>query len=131
MNFEAPIEIKKLSSTLIFAKWQDGFESTIQIKKLRDECPAADSREEREKMLDNPLYMPMIKPGRNDLKELEMVGNYAIKALWGDGYDSGIFTWELIREIFTNHKLAPIQIEELQKLKAKDVAIPQLNVRKN
>lgn len=131
MIFDEPIEIKKLSPTLIFAKWQDGFEATIQIKKLRDECPAADSREEREKMLDNPLYIPMIKPGRNDLKELSVVGNYAVQAVWGDGHDSGIYTWELIREIFTNNKLTPTQIEELQKAKPKDSSIPQLNVRKN
>lgn len=131
MNIEAPIEIKKLSPTLIFAKWADGFESTIKIKKLRDECPAADSREEREKMLDNPLYIPIMKPGRNDLQELSVVGNYAVKPVWGDGHDSGIYTWKIIRDVFTAHKLTATQIEELQKVKANNAAIPQLKLRNN
>lgn len=131
MSLVPPIEIKKIEESMIFAKWDDGFESTIRLKSLRDECPSADSREEREKMIDNPFFIPTIKKGRNELVSLETVGNYAIKAVWGDGHDTGIYSWDMFRQIFVNHKLTDIQIHEIMSAKPKDIGIPQLKVREN
>jgi len=33
---------------------------------------------------------------------IEPVGNYAIKLVFDDGHDSGIYTWELLREFCLN-----------------------------
>lgn len=129
MNQNAPIEITKPGKHLLYAKWEDGFEATIQLKKLRDECPSADSREEREKMAENPMMMPTFKPGRNELLELNPVGNYAVAAVWADGHSTGIYAWDLFREIFERHKLTKTQIEELDKVNAKNDSVPQLKIK--
>ena len=33
------------------------------------------------------------------IKEIESVGNYAIKILFDDGHDTGIFSWKYLHEI--------------------------------
>ena len=33
------------------------------------------------------------------IKAIEAVGNYAIKLVFDDGHDSGIYTWEYLREL--------------------------------
>jgi DUF971 family protein len=34
-----------------------------------------------------------------DLQDLEPVGRYAIKPVWRDGHDTGLFTYEYLREL--------------------------------
>lgn len=38
-------------------------------------------------------------PGRYDLKGVETVGGYALKFVWGDGHDTGLYTWEHLRDL--------------------------------
>lgn len=40
-----------------------------------------------------------LAPEAYDLKNVEVVGNYAIKPSWGDGHDQGIYTWEHLRSL--------------------------------
>ncbi|RZI69502.1 MAG: DUF971 domain-containing protein, partial [Variovorax sp.] len=34
-----------------------------------------------------------------ELRELEPVGNYAVKPVFSDGHDTGIFSWDLLYEL--------------------------------
>lgn len=34
-----------------------------------------------------------------DLRDLEPVGNYAVKPVFSDGHDTGIFSWDLLYEL--------------------------------
>lgn len=34
---------------------------------------------------------------------LEMAGNYALRIVFDDGHDTGIYTWEYLQELCTNH----------------------------
>lgn len=45
-------------------------------------------------------------PGMNELVSLNPIGNYGVQATWGDGHDTGIYTWEMIRTIFTENALS-------------------------
>lgn len=38
------------------------------------------------------------------ISNLEPVGNYALRILFDDGHDSGLFTWAYLRELGLTHK---------------------------
>jgi DUF971 family protein len=85
-------------------KWADGTETFYPIVYLRKMSPSADARQLREEMAKNPLTVlpsnfgsgggaPMTALGA------ELVGNYAIKITFSDGHDTGIYSWDYLREI--------------------------------
>ena len=43
----------------------------------------------------------VLQTGKRDvtLRNLELVGNYAVKPVFSDGHDSGIFTWDYLYEL--------------------------------
>ena len=46
----------------------------------------------------------VLQTGKRDvtLLDLEPVGNYAVKPVFSDGHDSGIFTWDYLHELGQN-----------------------------
>lgn len=46
-----------------------------------------------------------MQPGMNDLVSLTPVGNYGVQAAWGDGHNTGIYTWDMLRSLFEGKKL--------------------------
>ncbi len=38
------------------------------------------------------------------IKQLELMGHYAIKITFDDGHNTGIFTWEYLRALHDNHE---------------------------
>lgn len=83
-------------------QWEDGTESFYSIKYLRKMSPSAEQRELRAEMARNPLtVLPSAPPSSGDLKATgaEMVGNYALRIIFSDGHDTGIYSWDYLREI--------------------------------
>ena len=39
-----------------------------------------------------------------DILGIEPVGNYAIRIIFDDGHDSGLFAWDYLRELATNQE---------------------------
>jgi DUF971 family protein len=81
----------------LLIEWSDGFKGAVTWKALRDACPCAGCKEEREKP---PDPFRLLKP--NELVPLAptampRVGRYAYKIVWSDGHDTGIFTLENLR----------------------------------
>ncbi len=75
--------------------WPGGRQVTIPPFQLRDQCPCAACIEEGtgRKILD-PASIPQdIRP-----LSIEPVGNYAIRIHWSDGHDTGIYTWQTLRQ---------------------------------
>lgn len=50
-----------------------------------------------------------------NIKELEPVGNYAIKIVFTDGHDSGLYSWDLLYDYGKNQQ--QLWADYLQKLK--------------
>ena len=67
---------------------------------LRDACPCAGCSGEQVLM---HSYVPAPADhdarGRYELKGVETVGEYALKFVWGDGHDMGLYTWEHLRDL--------------------------------
>ena len=86
--------------------WSDGHRSEYSLGYLRDECPCAtctgahgtepQKTNHSAPKSDNPfqMYKPVLK-----MLDVEPVGNYAMRINWNDGHNSGIYSYDRLREI--------------------------------
>ena len=58
---------------------------------LRLACPCAACVEE---MTGRPLLDPASVPEDVTARQIDLVGSYAIRIVWSDGHDTGIYTYE-------------------------------------
>ena len=95
-----PVQIKKAEDNMLQIKWNDGVTTKISFTKLRDECPCVNCKGESV-MFENyiPIKAPFKPAGFYNIEKIEPVGNYAIQIEWEDKHNTGIYNWELLREI--------------------------------
>jgi len=84
--------------------WPDDRRSFFPVAHLRRLSPSAETKALRQEMERNPLaVLPASALGSSEepltIVDAEFVGNYAIKLVFSDGHDTGIFSWEYLREI--------------------------------
>ena len=94
-----PIDIQQIGGELAL-KWDDGTESFINLEKLRRDCPCAECKGEMDVM--GNLYKGPDKPLRPEsirLRGLSHVGGYALQPQWADGHNSGLFSFDYLRQI--------------------------------
>lgn len=104
---DAPAHLDLVKDRGLTIKWSDGSESFYPIKYLRRMSPSAEARQLRKQISENPLtVLPASSNNDKPLTALgaEMVGNYAIKIEFSDGHNTGIYTWEYLREIHQHHE---------------------------
>ena len=102
----AKVRVKKTEGTGVEIDWQDGHRSAWDFRFLRDACPCATCHEAREvagrapgKPAPKPKgLLPLYQAPPRPL-EVTPVGKYAIRFRWNDGHESGIYSWEYLREI--------------------------------
>lgn len=85
-------------------RWQDGHESVYTFDLLRRECPCALCNDQRNKRSAGGLNLmvlggPVIKAGEIQASEVKPIGRYAVNFVWSDGHDSGIYSYNFLREI--------------------------------
>jgi len=99
-----PIELNLDRKKHLWIRWADGLESVIPLAKLRAACPCAGCRADREERSRNPLAVVRAVANADDLVtavNAELQGNYALRILWKDGHDTGIYDFELLRRLGT------------------------------
>ena len=85
-------------------RWQDGHESVYGFDLLRKECPCALCNDQRGKQSASAglsltlLSGPILKTGEIQVTEVKPVGRYAINFVWSDGHDSGIYSYNFLRQ---------------------------------
>lgn len=72
--------------------WADGHEGVYPNDVLRGFCPCAKCQGHG----GNITFQP---GGSSELRDLETVGTYALKLVWGDGHDTGIYTFQYLRDL--------------------------------
>lgn len=100
MENQYPTQIKKTENNSLMIKWNDGKVTEIPLTKLRDECPCVNCKGESvlfESYI--PIKTPFQPAGYYELDKLESVGNYAISIKWKDGHDTGIYSWDILRNL--------------------------------
>ncbi len=94
----ADLKLKRAEQELRIT-WKDGRTSVYSAAKLRQNCPCATCRTEREKQ--SATALTILKRSPEDLKlvNAQLVGHYAIQLFWSDGHDTGIFDFRYLRSL--------------------------------
>jgi DUF971 family protein len=78
--------------------WGDGHHSALPLVLLRHKCPCASCRTRREAPADPFRVLSASEAvAVPELSDIEPVGRYAIKLVWADGHNTGIFSFEYLR----------------------------------
>lgn len=91
----------------LLIEWSDGTKRTYGVQELRDACPCATCREKRNAppqpaASGGLMSLPVLSAAEArplELQGMQPVGNYAYAVAFSDGHDTGIYTFELLREI--------------------------------
>lgn len=107
-----PIEIRRGDGRELTIVWSNGEQQHLTGERLRTQCPCAACREARG---DDSHAKPLTGGKKSLLRIVESskveeialdkvwpVGNYAIGIRFGDGHDSGIFTFEYLVSLAAN-----------------------------
>src|SRR5687767_2682696 len=79
--------------------WNDGNESYFPLEALRRSCPCAVCQGEPDGF--RPAVKPVIeyRPECFAMRHYTVVGHYGIQPVWGDGHQTGIFSFEYLRKL--------------------------------
>ena len=93
-----PTSVQKIGGELAVA-WNDGLESYVPIEALRRNCPCAAC--EGEPDVTGSIVTPekIFRTGSFDLVGWETIGGYAIKPKWGDGHNTGLYSYAFLRSL--------------------------------
>jgi DUF971 family protein len=72
----------------------DNYNAILSAELLRVESPSAEVQGHSSKEKKTPLNKQNIS-----ITQIERVGNYAIRIIFDDGHDTGIYSWSYLREI--------------------------------
>ena len=95
MKKPSKINYKKTSKTLVLTYPDQEFELTAEF--LRVHSPSAEVR-------GHGPQEAILQVEKKDvaITGIEPVGNYALKLIFDDGHDSGLYTWEYLRKLSEN-----------------------------
>lgn len=81
--------------------WSDGRVSSLTLADLRRLCPCATCNEQRANQANSLMVISGPVPSA-ELEAAEPVGGYAIRFRWADGHDSGIYSYQYLRQLAEN-----------------------------
>src|SRR4249920_196759 len=90
-----PIEIKlRTRSRVLEVAYEDGARVLLPFEYLRVYSPSAEVKGH------GPGQEVLVTGKQNvGLKAVEPVGQYAVKLVYDDGHDSGLYSWNYLREL--------------------------------
>lgn len=91
MKAPAPTGIKLLKeSRLLEVRYADGTQYSLPCEYLRVFSPSAEVR-------GHGLEEPVLVPGKSqvNIREILPVGRYAVRLVFDDGHDTGLYTWDV------------------------------------
>ncbi|MBE2203302.1 MAG: DUF971 domain-containing protein [Chthoniobacterales bacterium] len=93
-----PTSVQKIGGELAIA-WSDGSESFLPLESLRRKCPCAACEGEPDVtgFVEKPVKV--FGTGSFDLLSWQMVGGYAIQPHWGDGHNTGLYTYAFLKSL--------------------------------
>ncbi len=94
-----PVDVQLIGNDLA-VKWDDGTEGFIPLETLRRRCPCAGCQGERDVM--GRLHKGperALTEASFQVRRMATVGGYALQPFWADGHSSGLFSYELLREL--------------------------------
>ncbi|MDD9891532.1 MAG: DUF971 domain-containing protein [Gammaproteobacteria bacterium] len=92
------IRLHKKSATLELV-YADGITHALSAEFLRVHSPSAEVR-------GHGIGQEVLQSGKRHVKltNVQSVGNYAVKLVFDDGHDTGIYSWDYLRELGEDEK---------------------------
>lgn len=88
-----PVQVKAPhGASALEIAWTDGHRSTLPHELLRGYCPCAGCQ-------GHSGTLRFQEGGNQQIRSIEQVGNYALSFTWGDGHNSGIYTFRYLRAL--------------------------------
>ena len=97
-----PIELARADAGELMIRWSDGQRRLYRVAELRDQCPCATCREKRSMPPAAPTALAILSPAETRplaLVEMTPVGSYAYNLRFSDGHDTGIYTFDFLRQL--------------------------------
>lgn len=93
MSWPAELRVNPARDALSIV-FDDGARATLGAEKLRTESPSAEVQ-------GHGGNRPPPITGKQDVKldRIEPVGNYAVRIVFDDGHDSGLYSWDYLRKL--------------------------------
>lgn len=105
MSQPVPVELRAPEGArLMEIEWSDGLSASYRHLVLRGFCPCAHCQGHH-----GPVAF-VEGQGSPELRDIEEVGNYAVRLTWADGHATGIYTFRFLRELAP---LADVSDEDL------------------
>jgi DUF971 family protein len=96
-----PIEIRlRTRSRVLEVAYDDGARFLLPFEYLRVHSPSAEVK-------GHGPGQEVLVLGKQDvgIKAIEEVGQYAVKLVFDDGHDSGLYSWKYLRELGENQQV--------------------------
>jgi len=96
---QVPSNIKlHRKSRVLELGYADGASYSLPLEYLRVYSPSAEVR-------GHDGGEPMLVPGKRNIgiRRIEPVGRYAVRLVFDDGHDSGLYSWDVLQELAENH----------------------------
>jgi|SRR5690554_2414435 len=78
--------------------WSDEKVSVYPLRGLRENCPCAICRGGHSSMGEfEPALFFEKNPTPIHIRDVEQIGNHALKITWSDNHDSGMYRWQTLR----------------------------------
>lgn len=121
-NTPVPTELRvHTQSRLLEVHFDDGVSAQLSHEFLRVHSPSAEVR-------GHGAGQEVLQTGKRAtlLTAVEPVGNYAVRLIFSDGHDSGLYSWDYLYTLATQHET--LWADYLQRLEAagasRDIATP-------
>jgi DUF971 family protein len=97
-----PTKLARTEDGRLLIEWSDGQRRVYRYRELRDACPCATCREQRQASPQPAGLLPVLTAAETrplSIAGMKPVGNYAYSIEFSDAHDSGIYTFELLRTL--------------------------------
>ncbi len=92
-----PLGIKVIEKKYLVVAWNNGADSKIKLANLRMNCPCAICTTERENQ--SSKYIPIYSESQLKVRNIELVGNYALGITWADEHNTGIYDFSYLKKL--------------------------------
>ncbi|WP_339734734.1 DUF971 domain-containing protein [uncultured Gimesia sp.] len=99
-----PTELKLIDEAALLIGWNDGQRRRYTYLELRNACPCAACRHEKTAEAADPMELTVLSPVELQpikVDRMSLTGSYAYRITFSDGHNTGLFTFELLRDLGT------------------------------
>jgi len=105
MSQGVPVKLHRYAGGFFGVDWSDGNSTVLPYRWLRGQCPCAQCVDE---------WTGVRRVGEADVpfnvepKTVNSVGRYAIRIVWNDGHDAGLYSHQYLRELSARYAASSV-----------------------